>query len=124
MNNSKIAFDSLSLEKVRDNALPYLREEEAKLVRIIEAIGAIKDTVEWGSLKKDIFDGVVETLDRQMTVEMNRDILNDSAIYRLQGQLAWARKYADFGKLADAYMSQLTNIRQQIKIHGNENSNG
>lgn len=127
MNNSKIAFDMVSLETIEpksEEILPKLREKESELVKIIEAISGISETVEWEVLERAIFDKLVETLDRRMTMETNKQELNNPEIYRLQGQLIWARKYADFGGLADAYRAELTNIRQTIKQYGNENTNG
>lgn len=127
MNNSKIALGasingSLDIESIEidENILPRLREKEVELVKIIETIKKISQTEEWSTLKKLIFDSLVESLDRRMTMETNKQPLDVPVIYSLQGQLVWARKYTDFDKLADVYRTELTNVRQQIKKYGQE----
>lgn len=115
MNNSKIAYDdmTLSLETpVIDTE--HLREKEAQAVRIIEAIERIKDSEEWSSLKSLIFASLAENLEKKLKFEAEKMELDNPTIYRLQGQLLWARKYADLAKLAESYRIELSNIRKQL----------
>lgn len=111
MNNSVIAIEkvSLSLEDKVDNT-EALKQKEAEVVKIIEAIRTILSTAEWSTLKS-VFDSRVEDLERRLRVESERISLNDSEIYRLQGRLSEARKY-DLEKLAEVYRLELTNIRK------------
>lgn len=115
MNNSKIAIDSGFQEENLDRT-PWLRQREGELVTIIEAIGRVNESGDWSILKKHIFDGLVETLERKLNLEAKKNDLNSPEIYRLQGQLAWARKYADLQKLNEFFRLELTNIRKQL--HG------
>jgi hypothetical protein len=115
MNNSKIALDNqdVFLEKEIDKT-PILRKQESELVKIIEAIGRVSKSIDWAVLEEHIFDGLVISLERRLSQEANKGELNAPEVYRLQGQLMWARKYGDFNKLADVYRSELLNVKQQL----------
>ena len=115
MNNSKIAIDNVSLSLDESDNTEQLREREAVLVRIIEAIARVKDSEDWHTLKSLVFNSSVEKLERRLQAESERLKLDDSEMYRLQGQLIWARKYADLDKLADAYRLELSNLRKKYE---------
>lgn len=103
---------TLSLEEA-DNT-PLLRERESVLIQIIEALQNVSITEEWSTLKSLIFDGTVESLERQLRSESEKSELNPSRIHQLQGELRWARKYADLSKLAESYRIELSNIKKRI----------
>lgn len=115
MNNSKIAIDeiSISLDTPVDNT-ELLREKESELVRIIEALDRIKDSEEWSSLQTLIFAKVAENLERRLKNESEKLELHGPTINQLQGQLLWARKFADLSKLAESYRVDLSNIRKTL----------
>lgn len=113
MNNSKIVLDdmSLSLDEPVDTT-EHFREKESELVRIIEAIERIDKSDEWSTLKSLIFSQTVSSLEKRLRAESESDVIHDSNIYRLQGQLIWARKYADLHRLAESYRTELSNIKK------------
>ena len=116
MNNSKIAIDrvSLKLDEKVDNT-EHLRERESVLVRIIEAIKRVKESEDWNTLKTLLFDGSLDKLEKRLQIESEKPKLDDSEMYRLQGQISWARKYVDLDKLADAYRVELSNLRKNYE---------
>ncbi len=93
MNNSQIVLEktALSLEEpvIHTEAL---REREAILVRIIEAIVKIEQSEEWSTLKKLIFDSTVENLEKRLKNEAEQLEIKPALLNQLQGQLIWARK--------------------------------
>lgn len=116
MNNSKIALDDylFSLDEKRDTSLEsieHLRERESIVIRIIEAIGRITESDEWSTLKKNIFGGRIESLEKQLFAESRNQQLNEAEMYRLQGRLFEATKY-DLDKLVETYRVELLNIRK------------
>lgn len=111
MNNSKIALELLETEIDPKSAL---RERESYLVRVIEAIGRVSGTADWKILKNEIFDSLVETLERRIKSETQKEVLNDPELYRLQGQLGWAKKFSRLEELAQVFKVELINIRKQI----------
>lgn len=116
MNNSKIVIDnvSLTLEENGDNS-ENLRVREAELVRIIEAIERVNQSEDWNTLKVLVLSGVEASLEKRLRLESEKPDLNTAEIHRLQGQLAWARKFADLSKLGEAFRTELFNIRKLIK---------
>lgn len=119
MNNSLIAEMnvSLDLEEKRDDT-PILRAEEEKLIKIIQAIEAVASSPEWETLKELVFDGVVESLDRQKAAETNKQPINTDKIHSLNGQLAWAKRYSNFTTLGEAYRLRLREIKGKLNAKG------
>jgi hypothetical protein len=114
MNNSLMIENvSLELEPPLDNT-ELFRQKETELVQVIEAIETIANSHEWLVLKEKLFDGVVESLKKQRETEIEKKPLNGPVIHALNGQLAWAKKYSDFGTLANIYRLELQNIRKKL----------
>lgn len=122
MNNSKFAIDNVFEEKIPDKT-PELRKRESELMNIIEALGVIADSKEWSTLKTTVFNGVMETLERQQKNEASKDDPDKMALAKINGQLVWARKYADLDSLTNVFRLELTNIRTQIKLYGKTKEN-
>ena len=115
MNISKLAIEYSALEEPKAvDKTPLLRTREGELVRIIEAARRVVSTEEWGTLKKLIFDKLVENLERNLREEATKDNPSVAALAKINGQLIWARKYADLSKLADVYRLELTNVKKTL----------
>lgn len=91
-----------------------LRQREGELARIIEALKTIESSTEWSSLKTDVFDGVLDSLEGRLMSESKKPELNNPEMYRLQGQIQWAKKFANLAILTDSYRLELQRIRQQL----------
>lgn len=113
MNNSKITLDNL--EENQEVDLSNLQKQQGELSQIIEAINRIESSEDWQKLKTLYLNGVLINLERQLIYETSRKEINPSEIYRLQGQLAWARKYADLKKLSEVFKQQLEGIKLRQK---------
>lgn len=112
MNNSKIAFENL--EEAEDRS-SFLQKQQGELSQIIEAINRVEASQDWQKLKRLVLDGVLETLERQLKSEAQKPEVITPELYRLQGQLAWAKKYADLKKLSEFFRNQLEGIKHQLK---------
>lgn len=110
MNNSKIALDNVLSLAESVNPEVY-RERQATVVRIIEAIDELSKSAEWSTLKREIFDSRVESLEKQLRVESESHEINDSNLYRLQGRLFEARKY-DLTKLRESFLLELSKLKK------------
>ena len=113
MNNSIIVSDNF--EESKENNSQVLQIKQGELTQIIEVINKIEQSEDWQKLKKLLLDGVVLNLERQLSNASLDKEINLSEIYRLQGQLAWARRYADLKKLSEVYRKQLEGIKIQLK---------
>lgn len=119
MNNSKIVFDAQSREDTSPRTV-WLHNREGELIKVIEAIRRVSESEDWKVLKSHVFDGLVETLDRKVKEEASKEEISSPELYRLQGQLAWARKYSDLEKLIEFFKVELQGVRKNIK-YGKEN---
>lgn len=117
MNNSFIATENILDEPIIDTSA-ILRQRQTELLEIIKAIETISKSSEWQSLKRLIFDNKLEGLEKQLKIESTKNELNAPEIYRLNGQLIWAKRYSDFYKLAEVYKTELNNITKKL----NENA--
>ena len=115
MNNAYLASQGvpLELETATDN--PGLKEREAQLTMLIEAIGVIRNSQEWSTLKRLVFDGKVASLQKALLTEARKESPNTLELARLSGELKWAERFADLTKLEAMWRAELTNIRQQLK---------
>lgn len=115
MNNSKLAIDSLTLteEQPVDNK-PMLREKESSLIKVIDALQGISQTQEWGTLKSEVFDNLVVTLEKELRDEAKKETPDPLKLSRVAGQLKWAEKYSDLTKLEGVFRIELKRIRQML----------
>ena len=115
MNNSRIA---LEYSEEKPDTTPLLRERQATILRIIEAIQEIEKTKAWSTLKTEIFHGLDKLLDNELRAEAKKEQPDPSRLNRLAGQLHWAERYADLSKLEERYRTELKQINQRIELHG------
>ena len=114
MNNSKIVLENIT-EELNIDKISFLQKQQGELTQIVEAINRVESSEDWQKLKKLLLDGAVVAIERQLLNETVKKEINTPEIYRLQGQLSWARKYADLKKLSDMFRQQVENIKNQIK---------
>ena len=111
MNNSQLIVENVDMEMPTPvDTTPMLREQSIKLEKIIEAFDKINGSIYWKLLQREIFDGVLESLNRRMRNE--KDV---NQLLKLQGQIVWADKYCNLTKLADVYKKELVNITNKLK---------
>ena len=117
MNNSKIALENL--EEKEDNRLSFLQKQQGELTQLVEAINRVENSEDWRKLKELLLDGVVTGLEKNLRLESEKRELNLPKIYRLQGQLEWARKYTNLGRLVEVKRKEIENIKNLIKHEQN-----
>lgn len=114
MNLSQVQVD---LEPTpREDLGPRLQAEEARLVRILESLQGIEQSKEWSTLKTEVFDSLVNVLERELRAEAKKDNPEPNKLTRLSGELKWAERFSDLSKLEQGYKVQLQAVR--IKLHG------
>ena len=96
MNNS-----SLQLEEKEDSRLSFLQEKQGELAKLIETINRVEANEDWRKLKELFLNGVVDKLERQLRDEAAKREVHLPNIYRLQGQIEWAKKYTNLKKISD-----------------------
>ncbi len=112
MNNAKIVIDSQPEEI--SGTIERLRSEEARIVRIIEATQEVARSKAWSTLKTELFENLVNILERELKSEAKKPDPDTKKLNRLSGELGWAEKYADMSKLENTYKIQLQGLRTQL----------
>lgn len=112
MNNSQVISDFKPEHS--DESAPRLRAEEARLLRIVEALQAVNGSKEWSSLKTEVFDNLVNVLEKDLRTEAEKTDPNPSKLNRIMGKLEWARRYSDLHKFENEKRVELQNVRQQL----------
>ena len=115
MNNSRIVHEGSE----EDGKALFLEKQQGELAQIVEAINQVETSEKWQKLKKLLLDGIVTNLERQLASEAAEDEVDLPKIYKLQGELKWARRYSDLKKLSEAKRQQIENIKNQIKNETN-----
>lgn len=113
MNNSFNVDLSEDFSQEKPDPTP-LREREAKLVRILEALSALSQSNEWSTLKTELFDEILKNVENQMRMEAEKSDIRLPELYRLQGERKWAKRYADPISLIENYRVELAHIRMQL----------
>lgn len=113
MNNSRIALENS--EKEEDNRLSFLQKKQGELAQLVETINRIEANEDWQKLRALLFDTVLEGLERELRAESEKNDVNLPTLYRIQGQLAWARKYGDLTQFVEWKKRELEGINKQIK---------
>ena len=109
MNNS-----ILKLEDKEDSRLSFLQEQQGELAQLVEAINRVEANDDWRKLKDIFLNGIVDKLERQLRDEAKKDKVSLPKIYRLQGQIEWARKYSDLKKFSSEKRLEIENLKKQI----------
>lgn len=91
--------------------------EEARLIRLIEAIARLFENSDWRTLVELHFSQEEERVKRLLLAATMETPLPVEQIYRLQGELKWARRYKNLALFAHNLKKQLNQLRKQDKIH-------
>lgn len=113
MNLSQVQVD-LQVEEQSPERETNLRAEEARLLKIIEAIQGIQQTKEWSTLKIEVFDNLANVLEKDIRTEAKKDDPDPKKLNRISGELKWAEKYSDLQKLENVYKVELQRIRTHL----------
>lgn len=92
-----------------------LRERQADLVRLIEALAKLEESKEWNVLKELVFDKSVTAIERQILNESLTNPIDTNKLYKLQGEWSWAKQYSDVARFADTLKKQLSDIKLRLK---------
>jgi len=102
------------MEEITDDTKVLLREEQTKLVKVIEAFAKLDGSKEWQTLKELVFDKSLDSIQRQMMNEALAPKINTDKLYKLQGEWAWAKQYADVDRLGESLKKQLADVKKRI----------
>lgn len=107
MNNAQLTMEEVSNEKP-DQYLVTLRQKEAQLMEIIDALQNVGQSNLWKILQTNVFE--VELAKSKKRLEVESDT---TEIFRLQGETRLGRRY-NLDHLIIKYRNELLAIKKQI----------
>lgn len=93
---------------------PILRSEETRIANIINATKEIEQTKAWSTLKTEVFDSLVNVLEKDLKSEAEKPDVDPQRLNRISGELKWARKFSDLKKFENEKTVELKRIRLQL----------
>lgn len=111
MNNSLLEIEE---DKKSEDIKPLIRKKQSELLKIIETLEAVASSKEWKLLDEYIFSKQVDSIKKRLETESTKNELQPAEIYRLNGQLLWAKRYSNLYKLAEVYKAELNNLTQKL----------
>jgi hypothetical protein len=108
MDNSRILQDNGAFEPPKPKDM---RERQGETRVILEALRRVSKSQDWQTLKKILPN--VQDIETRIAKEASQSKVNLPELYRLQGQLAGAKKH-NLEKLAEQYSQQLEGIKKQL----------
>ena len=108
-------MDELDNIVLTDEVKVQLRQEQTRLVKIIEAYSQLEKSEEWETLQDLVFSKSVAAVERQMLNECLGQEIHPEKLYRLQGEWAWAKQYNDKGRFVELLKKQLEEIKKKLK---------
>lgn len=92
-----------------------LRERQGELVKVIQAFEGLEKNKDWQVVKELVFGKWKEAVERQIFNEALSKEISTPNQYRLQGEWASARQYADPIGFAKTLAVQLQGIKNKLK---------
>lgn len=105
-------FDKIELtEEVKAK----LREEQSRLIKIIEAFADLENQTAWQTIKEMVFTPGLQVIERQiLSVTLSKEI-DSNKLYRLQGEWANLKQFCDPDRLTGQLKIQLENIKNKLQ---------
>ncbi len=92
-----------------------LRDRQADLALILEAIDEVLKSKAWQTLKELVWDREVERIERLLLADAKSDEPSFKAQYRLQGELTRAKRNSDLKSYAEMLEKELKGIKEKTK---------
>lgn len=89
-----------------------IREQQAHLLRVIEAIQDVQKTTAWSTLKEE-FDSEIQRLNRLLLAESKKPEINLPELYRYQGRIEEAKRISLEKLLIDS-MTDYDNLKRKL----------
>lgn len=101
-------------EIVSEENKARLREEQTRLIKILEALEKLDKSKEWHILKDLVFSKSLEVIERQIKNEALQPEISTDKLYKLQGEWVWAKQYSDTDRFVKTIKLQLEEIKKRI----------
>ncbi len=101
--------------EINEDMAVKLREEQTRLIKLIEALAVLKESKEWNVLKELVFDKTITSIERQLLQTTLAPKIDTDKLYKLQGEWVWAKQYSDTDRFIDTLKKQLEALNKKLK---------
>lgn len=102
------------MSELSEERKSVFRKRQEELLRILGALDVLSKSAEWNTLKELVYDKKVASIERQIISETTQKDIDLHKLYRLQGELAWAKNQSNIDRFADALKTELQEIKNQL----------
>ena len=102
-------------DEVTSDAREYLEKRKVELTKILESFESLEKAEEWNTLKELFFNKSLESVKRQIIVEATLPEVNLNKIYKLQGELVWAKRLTNLNEFIESLKRELEVISKKLK---------
>lgn len=92
-----------------------LVEKQIELIKVVEAIDSVLRTKEWQLLDELVWSKRANALEKDLLLASKEDLVDVPNIYRLQGRLQEAKRFADLKGFGEERVRELEAIKLKIK---------
>lgn len=107
--------DDYAQEPVSEEIKALYRKRQGELIEILKAIDGLEKNEDWLTLKTLVFDGILEKYKTIIVQEALNPEINPNKLYRFQGEMAWARSFADLRAWAKDLKQELESIKLKLR---------
>lgn len=91
-----------------------LEERRQIIIKITEALLGLDKTSEWQTLVDLVYKPALESIERKISLEAKKDEIDPKELYKLQGELAWAKRFTDLNHFVNLLKKELEGINNKI----------
>ena len=103
------------MDEITNEAKEFFNKRKVELIKILEAFESLEKTQEWDTLKELYFNKTLESIKRQLLVEASSPLVDIHKVYRLQGELSWAKRFNNINEFIESLKRELEEISKKIK---------
>lgn len=107
-------MESVSLHMDEPKGREALEKRHVELLNLVDTLGEVSGSDSWKNLHRIEFEGAVERIEKEMLLESKKVEVSPQRLYFLQGELKWAKKYADLDSYRESKLVELANVKQQL----------
>lgn len=97
-----------------DESKAILREEQNRLIKIIESLSSLDKSEEWSTLKELVFNKSLHSIERQIMSATLSEEIDLNKLYKLQGEWVWAKQFTDTNRFTETLKKQLQDIKKRL----------
>lgn len=102
------------MDEIEPQSKVQYEQRYTELVKIMESFESLEKSKEWETLKELVFSKSQLSIERQIHNAANESPIDLPKLYKLQGELSWAKRFNNIDKFIENYKRQLIEVKAKI----------